>query len=83
MVVDGPVPLESETMTDSPVIAIPFFIVGKAGGKMSRHQANASIGIVHPDRYSTLVTCHTRQAGLVTVSFCLPKFFEKRPGPPS
>jgi len=64
MILDRSVPLKSQTMTDSLVVPVPFFIICEASRKMCGNEADRCVGIIHANGYCAFVTCYAGHAGL-------------------
>lgn len=59
MVIDTPIPLEPQPVINGFEVFISLLVVREAGSKMCCDEADRGIGVVQPDRNSTLVTSHT------------------------
>jgi hypothetical protein len=58
MVFDGSISLKPQPVTNGFVIAVSFFVVPEAGCKMGRYEDNGSVGVFHPNSYSTFVSSY-------------------------
>ena len=78
MIVNPPISLEPEAVTDRGIISISFLIVGETGSKMCCNEANGCVCVIEPDRNSAFVSSHSGKSCLFDTAFNIFDVMESR-----